>query len=289
MRDVPSDKQGRGFTATGFARFVGRVKNCPHGAINLNLRVPGSEIWEIGSQRGTAFLVIGMIGGLFSEMVSKMPFYGSISCLAAISYPRFTVVFIAVLVAMNVMLVLAAQVSSRIYGERFRENYSRHGLALLPLALTAFMAFHIYYLVNLGVQLPTLLSHNFDFAVFRGLIVTVPPEVTRFIQQTLIYVGLAWSLILYRLGRSAEGKSSNCRRIATHAASSVPGCAAAGGHTLILLWRRSVDPMSLRTTGPEDSDLSFPSGFSRLIEKLLTCFCCCAVLLTAKAAQFMLA
>jgi len=186
------------------------VKNCPHGAINLNLRVPGSEIWEIRhTNAGTAFLVIGMIGGLFSEMVSKMPFYGSISMVLPLSpIPRFTVVFIAVLVAMNVMLVLAAQVSSRIYGERFRENYSRHGLALLPLALTAFMAFHIYYLVNLGVQLPTLLSHNFDFAVFRGLIVTVPPEVTRFIQLTLIYVGLAWSLIImYRLGRASREKN----------------------------------------------------------------------------------
>ena len=47
--------------------------------------------------------------------------------------------------------------------------------------------------------------------------------------------------------------------------------------------------MSLSTTGPEDSDLSFPSGFSRLTEKLLTLLLlCCAVLLTVKAAQFML-
>ena len=47
--------------------------------------------------------------------------------------------------------------------------------------------------------------------------------------------------------------------------------------------------MSLSTTGPEDSDLSFPSRFSRLIEKLLTLLLlCCAVLLTVKAAQFMI-
>jgi transcriptional regulator with AAA-type ATPase domain/polyferredoxin len=186
------------------------VKNCPHGAINLNLRVPGSEIWEVRhTNAGTAFLVIGMIGGLFSEMVSKMPFYGGISTLLPLSpITRFTVVFIAVLVALNVMLVLAAQVSSRIYGERFRENYSRYGLAILPLTLTAFMAFHVYYLINLGVQLPTLLSHNFDFAVFRQLIITVPPEVTRFIQQALIYVGLGWSLmIMYRLGRASREKN----------------------------------------------------------------------------------
>ncbi|MGO9572665.1 MAG: sigma 54-interacting transcriptional regulator [Desulfomonilaceae bacterium] len=185
------------------------VKNCPHGAINLNLRVPGSEIWEVRhTNAGTAFLVLGMIGGLFSEMVGKMPFYGSLSIFLPLSpITRFTVVFIAVLLAMNLMLVLAAKVSSRIYRERFRGNYSRFGLALLPVALTAFMAFHVYYLINLGVQLPTLLSHNFDFAVFRRLVITVPPEVTRFIQEMLIYIGLGWSLIImYRLGRAGRDK-----------------------------------------------------------------------------------
>jgi transcriptional regulator with AAA-type ATPase domain/polyferredoxin len=186
------------------------VKNCPHGAINLNLRVPGREIWEVrhNTNAGTAFLVLGMIGGLFSEMVSKMSFYGSLSTFLPLSpVSRFTVVFIGVLLAMNVMLVLAAQVSSRIYGEQFRENYCKYGLALLPVALTSFMAFHIYYLINLGVQLPTLLSHNFDFEVFRRLIITVPPDVTRLIQQTLIYIGLGWSLIImYRLGRAGRDR-----------------------------------------------------------------------------------
>jgi ferredoxin len=185
------------------------VKNCPHGAINLNLRVPGREIWEIGrSNAGTAFLVLGMIGGLFSEMVGKMPFYEGLSTYLPLApVTRFTVVFIGVLLAMNIMLILAAQISSRIYDEGFRRNYARYGLALLPVALTAFMAFHIYYLINLGVQLPTLLSHNFDFQVFRRLIITVPPEVTRFIQEILIYLGLGWSLIImYRLGRAGREK-----------------------------------------------------------------------------------
>ncbi|MDQ1278619.1 MAG: hypothetical protein QG555_1662, partial [Thermodesulfobacteriota bacterium] len=185
------------------------VKNCPHGAINLNLRVPGREIWEIRhTNAGTAFLVLGMIGGLFSEMVNKMPFYEQLTAFLPLSpVARFTTVFIAVLIAINLMLVLAATVSSRIYREPFRENYSRYGLALLPVALTAFMAFHIYYFINLGVQLPTLLSHNFDFEVFRRLIITVPSDVTRFTQQILIYIGVGWTLIImYRLGRASHEK-----------------------------------------------------------------------------------
>ena len=78
---------------------------------------------------------------------------------------------------------------------------------LPPVTLTAFMAFHVYYLVNLGVRLPTLRSNNFDFEVFWRLIVTVPPDVTLVIHQILIYIGLGWSLIImYQLGRVSLGK-----------------------------------------------------------------------------------
>ena len=75
-------------------------------------------------------------------------------------------------------------------------------MALLPLTLAAFMAFHVYYLINLGIQLPILLSHNLDFDLLRRLIITVPAESTYLIQQVAILMGLAGSLtIIYLLGR----------------------------------------------------------------------------------------
>jgi hypothetical protein len=103
------------------------------------------------------------------------------------------------------MLVVAAAMSSRVFGDTFRENYSRYGLALLPLTLTSFMAFHLYYLVNLGVQLPILVSHNFDFEILRHLIITVPAGLTHLIQKVLIWAGLVWTLIvIYRIGRGQD-------------------------------------------------------------------------------------
>jgi len=174
------------------------VKNCPYGAINLNFRIPGREIWEIHQPRtGTAFLVVGMITGLLSEMVGKMPFYKALTAgMPVPEVARFTMVFIGLLVGVNIFQVAASAISTRVYKNQFAENYARYGLALLPLALSAFMAFHVYYLINLGVQLPILVSQNFDFEIFRKLVITVPPDFTRLAQQALVCAGCIGTLVV---------------------------------------------------------------------------------------------
>jgi len=179
------------------------VKNCSHGAINLNLRIPGRELWEIRHPNaGTAFLVIGMISGLFSEMATGTKMYSSLT--ANIPVPetvRFTMVFASIILLANLMVSVAAVLSKRVYGDTFRENYARYGLALLPLALTSFMAFHMYYFVTLGVQIPMLVSQTFQIEALRHLVITVPTGLTSAVQATLIWIGLIWTaLIIYRLG-----------------------------------------------------------------------------------------
>jgi transcriptional regulator with AAA-type ATPase domain/polyferredoxin len=183
------------------------VKSCRHGAITLNLRAPGREIWEMRhTNAGTAFLIIGMIGGLLTEMVSKMPVYTRLTeSLPIPEMARFTLVFVAVLVLVNLMSALSTAISRRVFGDPFNDNYSRFGLALLPVALTGFMAFHMYYFINLGVQLPILLSEHFHFEIFRSMVITVPQYVTHAIQNILILGGLAWSVfIVYKIGRASE-------------------------------------------------------------------------------------
>lgn len=191
-----------------FCKICGQcVKNCPHGAINLNLRIPGKEIWEMRHTNSrTAFLIVGMISGLLSEMLSKMPVYAQVTGFLPLpEMAKFTLFFLAMLLGFNVLLVLAAALSHKIFDDSFMENYSRYGLALLPLTLAGFTAFHLYYLINLGVQLPILVSETFQFEIFRQLIITVPPWLTLFFQQALIWIGLVWSLlIMYRLGRADQ-------------------------------------------------------------------------------------
>jgi transcriptional regulator with AAA-type ATPase domain/polyferredoxin len=183
------------------------IKNCPHGAINLNLRIPGRELWEIRQPNtGTAFLVVGMMGALLSEMITKSALYSSMS--SALPFPNavdFSVVFMLVIALATLSLALAATISRRVYKESFRGNFARYGLALLPLALTSFTAYHMYYFVTLGAQLPVLASNFFDIEALKHLSVTLPEHYIRAIQQGLVATGLVWTLlIIYRIGSGSH-------------------------------------------------------------------------------------
>jgi CRP-like cAMP-binding protein/ferredoxin len=178
------------------------LKNCPHDAINLSLRMPGREIWEERRPRaGTAFLVIGMIGGLLSEMMSRTETYEDIAAYLALPEAvSFTIVFALVLVLVNLLLVVGAALSRRVCGDSFSENYAKYGLALLPLALTSFMAFHIYFFFNLGTQLPSVVGENLHLNGLEQFAFTVSPAVIYLVQQVLVWAGLGWSLlIIYRI------------------------------------------------------------------------------------------
>ncbi len=186
------------------------VKNCPHGAINLNLRVPGREIWEMRQVASvTALLVVSMFGGLLSEMMHKMPIYGwwSSHFLNRPTLLVFTVFFVAVVFTANLLVHLAAAISRTQSGETLKENFARYGLALLPLVLTSFMAFHLYFLIHVGVYFPIILWQTFSFEIFHQMVITVPPSVTHTLQNILIWLGLAGSLVIgYRLSRGKHDR-----------------------------------------------------------------------------------
>ncbi|MFH1112886.1 MAG: sigma 54-interacting transcriptional regulator [Pseudomonadota bacterium] len=186
------------------------VKNCPHGAVNLNLRVPGREIWEMRQVASvTALLVVGMFGGLLSEMMHKTRVYESWSYHLP-DWPRlvvFTLFFLTVVFAVNLVVHLASAVSRSQSGETLKENFSRYGLALLPLVLTSFMAFHLYYLIHVGVYLPIILWQTFKFEIFHQMVITVPPSLTHTLQNILIWLGIAGSLVIgYRLSRGKHDR-----------------------------------------------------------------------------------
>ena len=186
------------------------VKNCPHGAINLSLRVPGREIWEIRQAAAiTALLVVSMFGGLLSEMLHKMPIFDLWSAALHGVPPllMFTFFFVAIVTTVNLLVYVASAISCKVSDETVQENFARYGLALLPLVLTAYMAFHVYYLIHVGVHFPIILWQTFRFEIFRQLVVTVSPSWTHICQHILIWLGLAGSLVIEL--RLSRGKHEN--------------------------------------------------------------------------------
>jgi hypothetical protein len=161
-----------------------------------------------------------MIGGLFSEMVSKMPEYKAISSAASLPPVLFfSFVFLAVIISLNIMTLASAKISSQVFGDTLRQNYARFGLALLPLTLCCFTAFHVYYLINLGVHIPIIMSKYLDIEALRSLVITVDPETTQAIQYVIIFIGLFWTLLTqFKLGQWSEKEwTKKIQGVAPHA------------------------------------------------------------------------
>lgn len=173
--------------------------------MNLNLRIPGREIWEM-RQFGaiTSFLVISMYGGLLSELLETGFLYDRFYHLF-FDLPEivvFTLFFTVAILSANALTLVAAMISSQISGETTKENFARYGLALLPLVMTGFMAYHLYYLINMGVYFPIVLWQTFHFSIFERLVITVPPSWTLFAQQTLVLIGSLGTIVIsYRLSK----------------------------------------------------------------------------------------
>jgi ferredoxin len=197
------------------------VKTCPHGALSLNLRLPGIEILEARDARpGAAFLVCAVIGGLLGELLYRLPLYEDMTSWWPVPPAvRFTVVFLAVVAAANAALAVASLLSSRTAGEAFLEHYTRHGLKFLPLALCALAAVHVYYIIHLGIQVPLVLSDKFGLEALGRLAVTVSPRFTLSIQILLVLLGLMWTLlIMYGSGvRKGLNLVGSLRLFAPHA------------------------------------------------------------------------
>ncbi|MBM4329342.1 MAG: cyclic nucleotide-binding domain-containing protein [Deltaproteobacteria bacterium] len=193
-----------------FCKICGNcIKNCPYDAISLNLRFPGQELWEaVHVRTGTGFLVLGLMGGLLSDMAAKTPLYDQlVSWMPIPGIARFTALFIGTILGLNGLVMLASAISHRVYDERFPENYSRFALTLLPLTCMGFLAFHLYYLTDLGAGLMNLLNSHFDVSAIRYLVAIAPPNSTRWVQDILIAVGLVWSgLTMFRLGALSSNR-----------------------------------------------------------------------------------
>lgn len=210
IQGCPFGQSGPKLLSNRLCKLCGKcLKSCPHGAFHLNVRTPGREIWEDRNTKpGTAFLVVGLVGGLCAEMLTRFPVYEEVGALwPSLPVIGLTAVFVAVIAAVNLLLVCASFLSHPFLGQSFTENYAGYGVALLPLALMSFMAFHIYYFINVGVQLPMLVSESFNFTIFRHLVIHVPAQITQGVQQTLIWIGAIWSiLIISALARHDEKK-----------------------------------------------------------------------------------
>jgi hypothetical protein len=189
-----------------FCKICGNcLKNCTLGAVKLNLRFPGQEISEVRHVRtGTGFLVLSLNAALLSDIISRIPDYQELSILSHWPALKFTVLYLALILLLNAAALLAAMVSNRAFKENLIENYARFALTFLPFTATAFLAFHLYYLLTLGPQMFTLIGQYFGISSLIHLNIQIPTYYIRVLQTGLIIAGTIWSLIImFKLGKSS--------------------------------------------------------------------------------------
>jgi ferredoxin len=190
-----------------FCKICGScVKNCPHDAVRLNLRIPGNELGEVRHVRtGTGFLVLSLNGALLTDILTRVSWYDRLVSWAPGSGAfKFTLLYVGLILTVNVFAVAAALLSHRAFRERLLENYSRFALSLLPLTCLGFLAFHTYYFFTLGPQMLDLLGRYFGMSGFAGTPPAIPQGFIRATQEVIIASGLLWTLItMFRLGQSS--------------------------------------------------------------------------------------
>jgi hypothetical protein len=155
-----------------------------------------------------------MYGGLMSELLETGTIYDRFYHLF-FDWPDiivFTLFFTLAILCANALTFVAATASSQVSGETTKENFARYGLALLPLVMTGFMAYHLYYLINMGVYFPIVLWQTFHFSIFERMVITVQPSWTLFAQQLLVFIGALGTIVIsYRLSRGKNAKLTTRR------------------------------------------------------------------------------
>ncbi len=182
-------------------------RNCPYRSVQLNLRVPGQEIWtQTKPLKGAAFFSLLLAGLLFVEILPDLPqfgfFFGS-----PIPFRRFdsdlsyTVLLIGI-VFLSLFLLEFPRLLFNRAGELtgIGANSTRYGFAFIPLALCGHFANHLRYLPG-GSGL-TLQLTRFSFApsMENPSNILISINLIWTVQIILAILGIGWAFyVLYKI------------------------------------------------------------------------------------------
>ncbi len=133
------------------------IKNCPNGAIELNVRKPTQELWFTSKpQVEVAFLAMAIMGIVLYQNVSMLEVWPTVlhhvgGFLHTDYYPLVFSATFAFAIAMQVgLLALASAVATRFSPQTMWQNFARFGYALIPLDIAVHMAHNLFHLLSEG-------------------------------------------------------------------------------------------------------------------------------------------
>ena len=183
------------------------VKSCPNGAIEVRLRKPTSELWNIAKPKLEAsFLAVAIMGIVFIQNATMLGFWDDVESAAAglvrtdAKAAVYTVIFAVAIGGAGALLYLASLAASRVNGATARKNFARFGYALIPLDVAGHIAHNLFHLLAEGGN---VVSTTFALVgVQTGSPALAGNGTIQALQYALLALGFAASLYgAWRIGR----------------------------------------------------------------------------------------
>lgn len=133
------------------------MKACPYDAVELKLRVPGKELWQLKNPlTGEAFLAIIMLILVFIQTYSMTLDYPrfmkwSLENFVADNYNlMFSLSFFTVILLGMGLFFFTSDLSGRLFKDSALRNFTYFGYAFIPIALAGHMGHDIFHLAVEG-------------------------------------------------------------------------------------------------------------------------------------------
>ncbi len=178
------------------------VKNCPHRSLNINLRVPGQEIWETRGKTDLSIFPFAMIGALACELLG-WEWTKSIGGSHAFGMTALFILF----VSLSILAVLLLSAVGRLGdGDTVGGHLARYGQAYLPIVFMTFLSYHLYYLLTLWGPMMRLAGTQLGAALFSPLHGQIHLDTLRFLLHGIEWGGFLWMLFVLRnLAKQRKG------------------------------------------------------------------------------------
>jgi len=186
-----------------YCRLCGTcIKNCPHRSLNINLRFPGGEIWETRGKTDLSVFTFAMMGALASELLG----WEGAKWVSESHIIGMTVIFGSLVSLFLLALVLLSALGRLADGDTVGGHLARYGQAHLPIVFTAFLSYHLYYLLTLWEPLMRLLGTQSGMVLLQHLQWQAHPGVIRFFIFLIMWCGFFWTVFLVRnVARQKKG------------------------------------------------------------------------------------
>ncbi len=133
------------------------IKNCPNGAISLQVGIPTRELWTIRKPKlAESFLAMAIMGIVLVQNLTMLDIWqkglDGIENLTGVNNWTFlfTTVFIVAVGFPVLTLIYAAQFTANRFGDDWRKWFATFGYAMIPLDIAGHVAHNLFHLLGEG-------------------------------------------------------------------------------------------------------------------------------------------